>query len=494
MDTKKSAVDKKLDIVIIEDVPRDAAAMEAELRSEGIDFDARRLETRAQFLAALREAPPDIVLSDFTLPDFNALDALHTLQETRPEIPFILVTGTRSEEVAVECIKEGADDYILKASLKRLGSSVRNVLRKKAAERREGEIQTALQRSEQQYRLIAENTHDLISLLHDSGRFVYASPSFKTVLGYEPQELVGTTWLRLIHIRDRGALRAMLAQPSETQERRAAEFRARDASGRWLVLESIGSWIAAEHGSPRQLVLVSRDVTARREAEQQSRAMPRLIMQAQEGERRRLARELHDGVNQLLSSVKFRVQSFEERLESGAHERLRQDAEKTRLLLERAIEEVRHISRRLRPSELDDLGLAAALRSLCDEFGTQTRIHVRLSMPGLAQPLPDELELNLYRIIQEGLTNVQRHADATEVSINVQRDGSIVHASIGDNGRGFNPETLRARRGTSAGMGLMDMRERIALLGGIFELRSAPGAGTRIQVQIPLEPLASSAE
>src|SRR5437868_2536856 len=96
---------KTLDILILEDVPRDSEAIEAELRNESVSFNARRLDTREQFVAALHDAPPDVVLSDFTLPGFNALEALHLLQQVRPEIPFILVTGTRCEVVAVECIK-----------------------------------------------------------------------------------------------------------------------------------------------------------------------------------------------------------------------------------------------------------------------------------------------------------------------------------------------------------------------------------------------------
>ena len=101
---------KELDILIIEDVVHDAELIEAELRAGGIAFHSRRIQTRDTFLAELRKAPPDLVLSDFTLPEFDALEALHLLHKLKLDIPFILVTGTRSEEVAVECIREGADD------------------------------------------------------------------------------------------------------------------------------------------------------------------------------------------------------------------------------------------------------------------------------------------------------------------------------------------------------------------------------------------------
>ena len=352
---------KVLDIVIIEDVPRDAAAMEAALRDEEIQFTTRRLETREQFLTVLQTAPPDVVLSDFTLPEFNALDALYLLQATRPDIPFILVTGNRSEEVAVACIKEGADDYILKASLKRLPSSVLNALRKKAAEREKAAVEAKL------------------------------------------------------------------------------------------------------------------------------RELPRLIFQAQEAERRRVARELHDSVNQLLSSVKFRIQSVEARIPREADGVLHDEVEKTRALLERAMMEVRRISRNLRPSELDDLGLAPALRSLCAEFGERSGTVVELSCPDSLEKLPAEIELSAYRIAQEALTNVEKHADAHRVAVELTCDNVCLRLNLRDDGCGFDQTTPAPVAGKNGGMGLMDIEERVRLVGGTCTIKSAPAAGTQVAVELPLQ-------
>lgn len=123
-------MDKELDLLIVEDVAGDADAIEAELRQEGVRCRTRRVETRDGFLAELTKTPPDLIISDFNLPAFDGLEALRLVQQIEPDIPFILVTGPRSEEVAVECMREGADDYILKNSLKRLPSAISNVLRK----------------------------------------------------------------------------------------------------------------------------------------------------------------------------------------------------------------------------------------------------------------------------------------------------------------------------------------------------------------------------
>src|SRR5258705_10550795 len=203
---------KELDILIIEDVLQDAELIEEELRHTGLAFRARRTENRPGFLAELDRSPPDIILSDFTLPEFDAFEALQLLRRLHLDIPFILVTGTRSEEVAVECIREGADDYILKASLKRLPSSITNALQKQAIARARLRAEAALRRSEEQFRLIAETTRDLISLVDVDGRFLYASPSHRTSLGYVPEELAGSELIQLIHPEDRPAVRVAWEQ------------------------------------------------------------------------------------------------------------------------------------------------------------------------------------------------------------------------------------------------------------------------------------------
>ena len=285
---------KELDILIIEDAALDAKLIEDELRDGGVRFRSRRIQTREEFLAELKRARPDIILSDFTLPHFDALEALSLLRKLSLEIPFILITGTRSEEVAVECIREGADDYILKASLKRLPTSIANTLQKKAIEQARIEAEDALRRSEEQYRLIAENTRDLISLVDIDGRFLYASPSHQSSLDYHPERLAGQEFIEFVHPDDRAIVRQSWQQSMQHRESRTTEIRIRHASGGYHIFESIGNWIVDEKSQPQRAVIISRDITHRKESEQALRSLPKLIREAQESERRRVARELHD--------------------------------------------------------------------------------------------------------------------------------------------------------------------------------------------------------
>src|SRR5262249_35407100 len=263
-----------LNILIIEDVPDDAAAIETELRQEGVRFRARRVETREALLSELRRSPPDIILSDFNLPEFDGLAALHLLQKLQLDIPFILVTGPRSEEVAVECMRNGADDYILKDNLKRLPSALHNALRNKAAEQDKRQAEAALRRSEEQFRVITENTRDLISLLDLESRFLYASPSFERALGYAPAQLCGTDSLALVHPDDRAGLRETWRQAMLHKDQRVAEVRLRHLKDRWLIFESVGTWVFDDAGRPQRAIIVSRDVTRRKQAEEKLRSLP----------------------------------------------------------------------------------------------------------------------------------------------------------------------------------------------------------------------------
>ncbi|HWP59396.1 MAG TPA: EAL domain-containing protein [Candidatus Acidoferrales bacterium] len=260
-----------LRLLLIEDVATDAELVCHELRKAKIDFRWRRVETKEAFLNELEAFAPHAILADYHLPRFNAMEALRLLKQRKLDIPFILVTGSQSEEVAVECMREGADDYILKTSLKRLPSALLNALRKHEAEQEKERAEAELRRREEQYRLITENTQDLICMLDPAGTLTYVSPSARALLGYESQSLVGTSCLELIHPEDRKAAGAALEQLFASPDGGAQEFRLRRAGGDWRIFESIGSRILDDTGKAQRLVLVARDVTERKRDEEMIR-------------------------------------------------------------------------------------------------------------------------------------------------------------------------------------------------------------------------------
>lgn len=263
-------MEKEFRILILEDLSADAELIEWELRKAQINFSARRVETRATFLQALKAWRPDAILADYILPQFSALEALQLLQaEGGEEIPFIMVTGTQSEEVAVACMKQGVDDYVLKASLRRLPSALLNALKKKEAERQREAAIAALRHSEEQYRLITEHTSDLIFMIDGDGRFLYVSPSSMRLLGYDPEELAGKDPFPLVAPQDREAFTRFLQEALLESEAKTSEFRYLHKNGGCRILESVWNRILDEKGEPHRAVVVSRDITEKKAMESQ---------------------------------------------------------------------------------------------------------------------------------------------------------------------------------------------------------------------------------
>lgn len=233
------------------------------------------------------------------------------------------------------------------------------------------------------------------------------------------------------------------------------------------------------------ICLVVTDITERKQAERARLELSRRILNAQEAERQRVARDLHDSINQLLSSARYRLSHADSRLSqlnSRNRAALTRSVSEARELLEQAIAEVRLISRNLRPSELDDLGLHAALRTLTQEFQQRTGIAARFR-PLADNSLPSEVEMAFYRIAQEALNNIEKHSGATRAELALAVADGRATLSIRDNGRGL---SVTSRKGAKTGWGLRNMRERAALLGGSLSLEPIHGKGTRLSVSIPV--------
>ncbi|MEX2210987.1 MAG: GAF domain-containing sensor histidine kinase [Gaiellaceae bacterium] len=224
--------------------------------------------------------------------------------------------------------------------------------------------------------------------------------------------------------------------------------------------------------------LAARAATAVDLSERVSRDAVRRVVEAQELERKRLARELHDETGQALTSILLGLKALEDAI---AGDEARAAAASLRELVVSTLQDVRRLAVELRPSALDDFGLIPAVERLADTFREQTGIEVALEARLSEQRLPSEVETALYRIVQEALTNVVKHAGARRVGILLAQKNSSVAAVVEDDGVGFDP-----RAGSEEGLGLAGMRERVGLVGGRLSIESAAGAGTTLVAEVPL--------
>jgi two-component system sensor histidine kinase UhpB len=224
------------------------------------------------------------------------------------------------------------------------------------------------------------------------------------------------------------------------------------------------------------------DELARDRAELRSLASQ--VIRAQEDERRRIARELHDDTAQVLFAQLLRLSALKGSPDPAVHSM----ASTLEELTVEALEGVRRLALELRPPALDDLGLSAALGELAQRHAEKLNVAVDYQSRGLRGRLPAEVELVLYRVAQEALTNISKHANATQVSLDIDRSSDDVSISIRDNGRGFDGAASGSSDGRGLGLGIFGMEERVALVGGRFRIWARPSVGTEIFAFIPLSP------
>jgi signal transduction histidine kinase len=228
------------------------------------------------------------------------------------------------------------------------------------------------------------------------------------------------------------------------------------------------------------------EIVERKIAQDRLQNLSHKIVRLQEEERRRVSRELHDGINQLLVSVKYKIENFEEKFSHSPQQAL-DDIKKAGIFLGEAISEVRRVSHDLRPSVLDDLGLMPAISNLIRRFSERNLIDVEVKgLENHFERLPADVETALYRIVQEALMNIEKHANATHVVINMTRTDNNITIRLEDNGEGFSMQKAMRKSRSTQSMGLRNMRERIELLQGTFFIHSDVGKGTFVEVKAPL--------
>ncbi len=241
--------------------------------------------------------------------------------------------------------------------------------------------------------------------------------------------------------------------------------------------DEIGELATAFNAMTRSLAQAER---ARQERDALRAQYVSSVIIAQEDERKRVARELHDSTSQALTSLLIGMQNLASSLDDPA---INQQIETLRGIISQTIDEVRNLAWQLRPSALDDLGLQSAIAHYVEEYQQRYGLHVDFVANGLTGRLPLEMETSIYRIIQEGLTNIARHAQAQHVSILIDKRQDTIRVVVEDDGVGFQPEEIHHKS-----LGLQGIRERTALFGGTFTIESQPGQGTSLFVVLPYPP------
>ena len=331
-----------------------------------------------------------------------------------------------------------------------------------------------------------EHSPSMLVITDADGNIEYINPKFSEVSGYTLDEVRGKNPRLWKSGEQSDAFYQSLWQAIAAGDTWHGEFHNRNKQGGVYWDRTSITSIRDEHGNITHFFAVKEDITEHKLIQERLRTLTRRVVELQEDERRRISRELHDGINQMLVAVKYKLEMAEVKINRHDIDSLA-DIRRSHELLSVAIQEVRRISHDLRPSVLDDLGLNAALESLCHDFKEHTGIKVSSTLPDTESIHPRaELETTLYRITQEAFTNIEKHASATEVRLSLVSNDRSLHLVIEDNGRGFDAEHAMQLSGSDTGIGLKNFKERVNLLDGKFFVYSEPGMGARLEITLPI--------
>jgi PAS domain S-box-containing protein len=349
-------------------------------------------------------------------------------------------------------------------------------------ERRRAE--EALRESEERYRELFENAKDAIYVHDLTGRYTSVNRAAETLSGFTREEILGKHFSNFVAPRDLKYARTNLCRKLDEENETIYEVDMITRDGRRVPVE-VSSRLIYEKGVAVGVQGTARDITERKRAQEALRMYSRRLMEVQEVERENIARELQEQIGQVLTAVRTNLQSIQS--SHGTEESVPRLDESIGIVDE-ALERVRELSIELRPSLLDEIGLSAALRWYVDRYANRTGIVAEV-LNGFKDDsrLPRELETACFRITQEALTNVARHAHAVSVSVQLERYRERMLLTIMDNGVGFDIENLRKSASEASALGLRGMEERALAVGGYVEIDSGAGRGTRVRATFPFK-------
>lgn len=318
----------------------------------------------------------------------------------------------------------------------------------------------------------------IVAVTDSRGIIQYANDKFCEISGYSKEELIGQDH-RIVNSGYHGKeFMRQLWRTIGSGQVWHGEIKNRAKNGRYYWVDTTIVPFVDEQGRPYQYLAIRHEVTQLKETEEQLQRMMSQLMHVQEEERKRLSRDLHDGIGQSLFSLKI---SIDRMIAEGGSPGLQQLGQEVAHLME----EVRSLAREMRPSVLDDLGVVPALRTYIENFERHYGIHVRFESN--LRRRPNLLaETTIFRIVQEALTNIGKYAGVSEASVTLQDTGDGLEAVIADKGAGFN------RKDAGRGVGLFSMEERARAVQGELEIDSAPGRGTTVTLRLPAEPTGGS--
>lgn len=354
------------------------------------------------------------------------------------------------------------------------------VLAAMVEERKQAE--KGLRESEEKFRSVFSDASVGMAIVSLDGHFLASNQEFSQFIGYAEQELLGKSVQSVTHPEDWPTFSERLFRAlTDRAGFQRVEKRCLHKNGQVLFGDCSASVICDIDGKPQYLVADVLDITERKRTEEVLSSVSRRLIEAQEQERARIARELHDDLSQRMALLQLGLSQLKQNLPSLSP-LTKRELDKVAQTAREISLELRNLSHRLHPSKLDTLGLVASLEGFCREFSGQHNMQVQFVHRHVGGKIPKDMALCLFRIVQEALRNVAKHSGGTEAKVVLSGLEDRIDLCISDEGIGFEPASARG----NFGLGLISMQERLRLVGGHLLVESEPSHGTRIHVRIPL--------
>ena len=479
-------------ILIVEDQPTDAEILRHELKRGGMLFTDCMVETREEYIRALNDFKPDIILSDYHMPMFNGMSALYLKVKLAPTTPFILMTGEINEKTAVEVMKAGAQDYILKDRLQRLVPAIQSALEQGKILQSKDRVTQELEESELNFRVLADSGQALIWISGLDRGVGYFNKPWLSFTGRTTDQELGFGWTEGLHPDDLKEYLDVYTAHFDRQEKFRNRFRIRSGEGDFRWMQNDASPRYNTRGEfigfigycldINDLVLAEERIKVYNE---QLRGLTAHMERVREEERLTLSRDIHDILGSSFSSLKLELKILEHDIEAHVPEPIHEVTGRLQSMarqIDDSIAMMREFVHDLRPEILDERGLMETFRFYAREIERRSGIEILLTI------FPKEIKVDarqsivLFRIFQEILTNIVRHSKATKATAFVKKQGDTLMIRVADNGIGISKNDITR----SDSYGILGMKERVLLLNGEIDISGARGKGSVVTLQIPL--------
>jgi PAS domain S-box-containing protein len=494
-------------ILLVEDYVPFRRAIYLLLR-ESAKFQVFEASDGAEALRKAEELQPDLIFFDISLPKLNGFESAKRARTLVPNARLLFLSQESSEDVALETFLLGAQAYVRKEHvLTELFPAIEAVLRgelylsglefsqgadaKQRNEKLMHHADTAYPQKAENVQLgqevVLESLDDAIISKNLDGIITFWNRAAHRIFGYTEEEMIGRSITIIIPPELHDEENDILRRVGAGQRIDHHETRLVSKEGKTIDVSLTICPVGDAEGRIIGTFTIARDITDRKQMEEAQRSLNRKLIHAQDEERHRIARELHDDINQRLACLVLGLGNLEKRPPTSPDAFVREIIEVRKRLTELG-NDIQAVSHRLHPANLKILELKKATIAVCKELSVRQGIMIDFHVDDVPETLPQDVSLCLFRVLQEALQNAIRHSDSRHIQVRLQSRANDIELVVRDFGRGFEPEETNG-----PGLGLTSMRERLKLVNGQLSIDSKRQGGTTIHALVPLKPSAESA-